>query len=51
VLPPVSSGRQAQSRRVGIAGDHGGFHLKAELMERLRANGQQGVSHEYRASR
>jgi ribose 5-phosphate isomerase B len=43
VLPPVTSGRHTPTRRVGIAGDHGGFHLKAELMEQLRANGHQVI--------
>jgi ribose 5-phosphate isomerase RpiB len=42
VLPPVTSGRHTQSRRIGIAADHGGFHLKAELMEQLRGSGHQG---------
>jgi ribose 5-phosphate isomerase B len=28
---------------LGIAADHGGFHLKTELMEELRANRHQVV--------
>lgn len=43
MLPPVTSGRHTQSRRIGIAADHGGFHLKAELTEELRANGHQVI--------
>lgn len=43
LLPTPTVERKEAGRRVGIATDHGGFHLKEDLLARLRAAGNDVV--------